>query len=218
LATLLRPPHYRDSTDFFPGGTSATDEGLLDAIVYGTNDDDAIGLLEILTPDGVQVNEGGSNSPDSISRVPDGGDPFDISRYVAKSPTIGVSNGSAEQSGFAEWAQGFPGIDAPNAIPDDGDFLSNAVQYALGLNPTMRDISSLPNPKLNENDQLEFSITKGQIAGSDPNLSYIVEVSANLGDWTTEGTEELANTNTELVVRYTGNAPEIYMRLKLVLE
>jgi hypothetical protein len=82
-----------DAVDF-PNGTPVTAAGLVDALVYDTNDGDDPGLLSVLTPGQPQVNEGGggNSSVDSNSRVPDGGAPFDTSTYVQQAPTPGASN------------------------------------------------------------------------------------------------------------------------------
>ena len=47
---------YRAPASKFPNGTSVTKTGLVDAVVYGTNDKDDDGLLGVLTPGGHQIN------------------------------------------------------------------------------------------------------------------------------------------------------------------
>ena len=62
---------YQANIDDFPGETLATQENLIDALVYGTNDPDATGLLELLGVD-EQINEGAGNNTNSIQRFVDG--------------------------------------------------------------------------------------------------------------------------------------------------
>ncbi|MEZ5328392.1 MAG: lamin tail domain-containing protein [Verrucomicrobiales bacterium] len=208
---------YRDTIDNFPTGTSATDTNLVDALVYGnadaTDDND---LLDILTPAGTRMDENPDSTTNAIARVPDGGAAFDTSLYRRQSPTPGASNGEGGELGFDLWALQYPGIGGPTANGDN-DPMTNALEYALGLNPRANDIASLPAPSLNANGKLEFTIDKGTIAGSDARLSYTVEVSANQIDWTTTGTTVNTNTASILSVIYTGTAKEIYMRLRVSL-
>jgi len=78
----------------YPSGTSVSGIGLVDAVVYDTNDSDNSGLLDVLTPNQPQVNEGDNGDKDnhSNSRVPDGGAAIDTGVYIAQTPTPGVSN------------------------------------------------------------------------------------------------------------------------------
>jgi hypothetical protein len=62
---------YQASIDDFPGQTLATQDNLVDALVYGTNDPVATGLLELLGVD-EQINEGPNNNTNSIQRFVDG--------------------------------------------------------------------------------------------------------------------------------------------------
>ena len=214
---------YRDSIDNFPAGTSATETNLVDALVYGNAEAaDDNELLVTLTPLGTRIDEDPDRIANAISRVPDGGAPFDTSVYRRQSPTPGAGNGEGEgegeggEPGFDLWALQYPGIGAASAN-GDSDPMSNALEYALGLDPTINDIGSLPAPALNDNGQLEFAVHKGTIAGTDGRLTYIVEVSTNLTDWTTSGTTVATNNASTLVVRYTGNSSVIYMHLRVTL-
>jgi len=62
---------YIGSEEDFPERTLATQTNLIDALVYGTNDPDATGLMTLL---GVteQINEGPANNTNSIQRNNDG--------------------------------------------------------------------------------------------------------------------------------------------------
>jgi hypothetical protein len=76
----------------WPNDTPASNVGVIDALVYGTADVDATGLIAALTPGQIQVDEGAGNNTYSSSRLPDGGSPFAINTYVAQAPTPGASN------------------------------------------------------------------------------------------------------------------------------
>jgi len=69
------------------GSTPVANDDLVDAIVYGTGDDDDAELLAIFG--GTQVDESfnGNNAEESIQRNPDGSETFDI-----KSPTPGTTS------------------------------------------------------------------------------------------------------------------------------
>ena len=83
---------HREAVESFPNGTFVTEDNLVDAVVYGTSDPDAFGLLDVLTPDKIQVDEGEGNNTTAAARVPDGGLPFNSESYVAQPPSPGRSN------------------------------------------------------------------------------------------------------------------------------
>lgn len=62
---------YQASIDDFPGETLATQDNLIDALVYGTNDAEATELLNLLGLS-EQINEGAGNNTNSIQRFVDG--------------------------------------------------------------------------------------------------------------------------------------------------
>ncbi len=83
-----------NGTDF-PSGTALTTAGLIDAVVYDTNDGDDAGLLALLNAGEPQVNEGGGGAKDteSNSRCPNGaGGARNTSAYIQGTPTPGGTN------------------------------------------------------------------------------------------------------------------------------
>ncbi len=82
-----------DGTNF-PNGTPVTNEDILDAVVYGNNQPPMLSLIDVLTPNGVQLNESAEGLADyqSLSRVPDGGEPLTPENFILQSPTPGYSN------------------------------------------------------------------------------------------------------------------------------
>lgn len=85
--------HVGNGIDY-PNDTPVSGFGLIDAIVYDTNDSDVQGLLTVLTPNHPQVNEAaeGNKNEHSNARVPDGGQAINTSLYIAQTPTPGRSN------------------------------------------------------------------------------------------------------------------------------
>lgn len=85
---------YAADASAFPNGTPVRLTGLLDAIVYDTDDADDPGLLPLLLPMQPQVNENQNNSgtTESLSRIPDFGNPRETMTYRAQSPTPGALN------------------------------------------------------------------------------------------------------------------------------
>lgn len=83
-----------DATDF-PNDTPVTTTGLLDAIVYDTNDGDDAGLLPLLNAGQPQVNEDGAGNKDfdSNQRCPNGtGGPRNTNTYEQWIATPGEEN------------------------------------------------------------------------------------------------------------------------------
>ena len=107
-----------DDAANFPEDTPVTNTNLIDAVVYDTADDDDSGLLDVLTPGQVQVNEdeNGNRSSESIARLPDGGMPFQSGNYVAQAPTPGESNVPPLEIVINE-------VDADTAGSDDMEFV-----------------------------------------------------------------------------------------------
>ena len=125
---------YRGFRSDFGNGSFPTENDLVDAVVYGTGDDDAVDLLEIFTPEQTQINEGGANNSDSIGREADGGDPRDTSTFGTMVPSPGAANGSVQGASYATWAADFPGLGEPDE-DSDGDGFANALEYGLDSNP-----------------------------------------------------------------------------------
>ena len=86
---------YLASAANFPFGTPVTTDALIDALVYDTNDADDPGLLQLLNPGQLQVNEGGAgnSSAHSNQRCPNGaGGGRNTDSYVQVEPTPGAEN------------------------------------------------------------------------------------------------------------------------------
>jgi len=86
--------HLGNAADF-PNDTPVTTDGLVDALVYDTNDSDDAGLLPLLNAGQPQVNEGGSGDKDNHSnqRCPNGsGGARNTVSYAQFLPTPGAFN------------------------------------------------------------------------------------------------------------------------------
>lgn len=67
--------YHRSESDFPVGTPAFVDTTLVDVIIYGTNDPDAVGLLNVFRqfyPDIKQLNEGKTNNTNSLQRDNDG--------------------------------------------------------------------------------------------------------------------------------------------------
>jgi hypothetical protein len=120
---------YRAEPREFRNGTPITVEGLLDIVVYGTDDADDEELLNLLDA-GPQLNENARNNKngDSLGRCPDGGAPRDTRAFTVTTPTPGEPN------------------DCPDGAPNDGETAFGACGDPATLIPAVQgdgDISPL---------------------------------------------------------------------------
>jgi len=98
---------YQGSFADWPNGSPVITEGLVDVLVYDTDDADDTELLVLLL-NGGQINEGqGGNTTElSCSRVPDGGEERNTVTYMAQGPTPGYSNVLPCAAGAITFADG----------------------------------------------------------------------------------------------------------------
>ncbi|ELR73904.1 Chitinase [Fulvivirga imtechensis AK7] len=91
---------YQGTAADFPTGTAITLDGLLDAVVYDTNDADDAGLLTLLNAGQPQVNEdmAGDKDRHSLQRYANGsGGLRNTDTYVAALPTPGAANSNVTE-------------------------------------------------------------------------------------------------------------------------
>ena len=87
---------YPANASDFPNGTPVSTTDIIDAVVYDTNDGDDAGLLVLLNPGEMQLNEDANGLKDfeSLGRIPNGtGGERNTSSYIALNPTPGSENG-----------------------------------------------------------------------------------------------------------------------------
>ena len=88
---------YLGDATSWPTDSPISTTNMIDAVVYGTADPADTGLIDLLTPGQPQVDEAANMNQigHSNSRIPDGGDAFNSSVYVAQDPTPGEFNAAA---------------------------------------------------------------------------------------------------------------------------
>jgi hypothetical protein len=92
----------------------------------------------------------------------------------------------------------------------DGDGVSHLMAYALNLNPRLNLASRLPAPVLHP-DRLSLTFYAGSVG-----ISYEVETSTGLHDWTTEGvTSSSINANLSITASVPRSGPAQFLRLKV---
>lgn len=86
---------YSGNGSDFPNNTPVRLNGLLDAVVYDTNDADDPGLLPLLNPGQPQIDEA-TPETNAIARLPNGsGGARNTASFVAQPPTPGTTNDPA---------------------------------------------------------------------------------------------------------------------------
>ena len=120
-------------------------------------------------------------------------------------------------SGFDTWAAAFssPALSNTAATADpDNDGLTNAVEYALGLDPRF----SSPSPGVYTGTTLTF--TKGAEAKVDPNVTYAIETSTTLGvapsPWTVDVANVTNGANT-IAITFPSGPVKNFARIKVIL-
>ncbi len=86
---------YQGNALDFTNGAALTLDGLVDAVVYGTDDDTDLELITLLNPEQEQLNENTNQSKDSesLQRIPNGaGGVRNTANYIAQTPTPGKAN------------------------------------------------------------------------------------------------------------------------------
>lgn len=130
---------YQASVNDFPEGTLATQTNLIDAMVYGTNDSDDTGLLNLLG-ETIQHNDTGTNAnPKSIQRFVD---EMDNETFASATPTPRRENDgsgtainpiqiSVEETQFDEGASFDITFTAENNVVSDLNFTISLNNYGF---------------------------------------------------------------------------------------
>jgi len=99
---------YEADISIFIVGEEPPTEDIIDALVYGNvepSNPQVSGILQALVPPGTGLlYEGAEENPQghSLARLPDGGEPFDLSSYAIQPPSQGTTNILACAGGFLE--------------------------------------------------------------------------------------------------------------------
>lgn len=204
---------YRAAASRFSNGSAPSEEDLVDVVVYGDELENP--LLTSFREEALTLySEGAANNPDALARVPDATTPF--GPFVVQAPTPGAPNaGPAPADSYAQWASAYPGLGSP-LDDDDGDGLSNLVEYALGSHPRQPGVPY--TIFLNEQGKPVLRAPKGELAAADTRLSYIVEASTTLevDSWSAADVVLESHTVEELRAVYQGEAPAVFFRLRVM--
>ncbi|MEK7951433.1 beta strand repeat-containing protein [Luteolibacter soli] len=119
--------------------------------------------------------------------------------------SLAVSGGSGN---FASWVSGF-GLAAGDQDPTDdpdGDGISNFIEYALGGNPSVRELALLPTgSKSGSNFVLSFSRSDLAVTNGDAPLA--IEYGSNLTGWTTVAVPAASGTVSGVTFSVTNGSP-----------
>lgn len=123
------------NADEFPNGAAVAAERVIDAIVYGTGDDEDAGLLPLLLPGERQVDEGarGAADTDSSQRCPDGaGGKRRTAGYRQSAPTPGAPNSCRDDA-----APAVQSVSPRDGVEDVSPNASLSVEFseAVALQP-----------------------------------------------------------------------------------
>lgn len=120
----------------------------------------------------------------------------------------------APPAGYTEWAAAYPGIGGAETDAD-GDGQSNFLEYALGTVPS--DRASVQDQAVTSvGGKPVFAIAKGSAAGADPAVSYVIEGSTDLTNWSeTTDLTILTDTAAAFSKQYTGASGKYFFRLKV---
>ena len=152
--------------------------------MYGTPD--ALLPPELGLGDEVPPNADGVD--DTLSRLPDGGDPQNLSGFASGIPTPGTSNRApGGDSAYELWACAFS-----RAWFEAGRCRWRHARNDHGVRPREEPTGAGFGGQSNWGGagmQLQLSVTKGDDAVGDPDLTYIIEASTDLKNWSTDDTE-----------------------------
>lgn len=160
---------YAGSAESFAGSFTAAEAPgiLIDAVVYGSEDPEATGLLLALMPGGIQLDEGvraGTGVNFSLARLPDGGEPLAPELFATSDqrPTPGGPNEDGIDLGYDAyqlWVIEKGLIAGLNDGADDdaehggfGDGIPNLLEFVLGGDPLGWDRETLPRASVEGDD------------------------------------------------------------------
>jgi autotransporter-associated beta strand protein len=122
--------------------------------------------------------------------------------------------------GYSSWASSFtspPLSNTASTADPDFDGLTNAMEYALGLDPRF----SSPAPGVSSNGGKTISFTKGAQAKTDNKVTYQIETSTTLGvtpsPWTVATTPVVMETTDTISITFPAGPEKNFARLKVAL-
>lgn len=119
-----------------------------------------------------------------------------------ENPTAATMTLTAATPTYAEWAAANGMSTVTKGADDDGDGYSNLLEYALGANPSsMADISqSTAVAEASGQKYMQLSLSRTLIR---PSLTWSLERSADMVNWTAATSAVITDTASELVLRDT---------------
>lgn len=119
-----------------------------------------------------------------------------------ENPTAATMTLSAATPTYAEWAAANGMSAATKGADDDGDGYSNLFEYALGANPTsMADIrQSTEVAEASGQKYIQIALSRSLIR---PGLTWSLERSADMVNWTAATSSAIVDTSSQLVLRDT---------------
>jgi Zn-dependent metalloprotease len=119
-----------------------------------------------------------------------------------ENPTAATMTLSAATPTYAEWAAANGMSAATKGADDDGDGYSNLFEYALGANPTsMADIrQSTEVAEASGQKYIQIALSRSLIR---PGLTWSLERSADMVNWTAASSSVILDTSSQLVLRDT---------------
>ncbi len=188
---------YLGNATDFPNGTIATTNGLIDALVYDTDDPDDPGLLVLHNAGQPQINENGSANAacHSMQRIPNGsGGQRNTSSYALFAPTPDAANGAPLVNISV----------APSPVVEDGG--SNLVYTITRTGSTICDMTvnfTISGTASNGGDYANISASAIILASNssttvtvDPTPDVVVETNETVILTLTDGAEYDLGANT----------------------
>ncbi len=122
------------------------------------------------------------NGPSLVLKTPAPNTDHNVpGNWIASADNGGSPAQTAAQMTFAQWRNGYGGTLSAGG-DDDGDGIPNALEYALSLNPLVRNNAALPVGQLiADGGQTYLAITFRHRPAAD--LTTVVETSDNLSAW-----------------------------------
>jgi hypothetical protein len=149
-----------------------------------------------------------------------GGSATPFVNYGVLNPGRTTVLATAPASGYALWALGW-GVPIGTTTNDyDGDWLKNLAEYALNGNPTDPLDTGIQPTLTRSGNELRYTHPR---RNDDTNLVYVVETCTNLvsrvwtnAGYTVTGTNVIGGPYDELLYRVPVDAPQTYIRLKIL--
>ena len=96
----------------------------------------------------------------------------------------------------------------------DNDGVANLVEYAQGTNPSDKTSQAASVIRKATNDQIELVVP---FTTDDPEITWVLEQSHDLINWTALAAQDAIQTETDLRFRIDRPASQVYLRVRFTL-